>query len=181
MNIRWKNTYKYMCSLLLTIFILTLVTPCRVKALEINNPQSKNGTNKNSASKNINVSARCAVALDSKSKIVLYEKNAYELVPMASTTKIMTSLIALKYGDLDRKIEISSKAASMRGSVVGFKKGEQISLKELIYGLMLRSGNDAAIAIAEGISGSVEEFAKLMNEYAGEVGVINTHFETPHG
>lgn len=176
MIMRTKKAYKFVCLLLLTIFISSLFIPCRVKALKINSPQSKNAVNKN-----INVNARCAVAIDTKSKIVLYEKNAYELVAMASTTKIMTSLVALKYGDLDRKIEISSKAASMKGSVVGFKKGEHISLKELIYGLMLRSGNDAAVAIAEGISGNVEEFAKLMNEYAGEIGVINTHFQTPHG
>ncbi|MBV7276781.1 D-alanyl-D-alanine carboxypeptidase [Clostridiaceae bacterium UIB06] len=176
MNISKKNTHRVTCLFLLTVFIVLLFTPCKVKALKKNNPQSKNITGKN-----INVSARCAVALDSKSKVVLYEKNAYELVPMASTTKIMTALVALKYGDLDRKIEISSKAASIKGSTVGFKKGEKISIKELVYGLMLRSGNDAAIAIAEGISGSVEEFAKLMNECAGEIGVVNTHFETPHG
>lgn len=127
------------------------------------------------------VNARCAVAIDSNSKVVLYEKNAYELVPMASTTKIMTALVAIKYGDLNKKMEISPKAASVRGSTVGYKKGESILLKELLFGLMLRSGNDAAIAIAEGISGSVEEFAKLMNEYAGELGVINTQFQTPHG
>lgn len=133
------------------------------------------------AVKEPNVNARCAVALDSNSKVVVYEKNAYELVPMASTTKIMTALVAMKYGDLNKKIDISPKAASVRGSTVGYKKGESILLKELLFGLMLRSGNDAAIAIAEGISGSVEEFAKLMNEYAGELGVINTQFQTPHG
>ena len=173
---REKNICRNTCLLILTAFIVSLFAPCRVKALKMNNPQSKN-----IVGKNINVSARCAVALDSRSKVVLYEKNAYELVPMASTTKIMTALVALKYGNLDRKIEISNKAATIKGSTVGFKKGEQISLKELVYGLMLRSGNDAAIAIAEGISGSVEEFAKLMNEYAGEIGVVNTHFQTPHG
>lgn len=127
------------------------------------------------------INARCAVAVDRKSKVVLYQKNAYELVPMASTTKIMTSLVALKYGKLDRKVKISKRAAEIRGSTVGYKKGEEIKLKELLCGLMMRSGNDAAIAIAEGISGSVEEFVKLMNEYAAEIGVLNTHFETPHG
>ncbi len=176
MHKKVRERHRYLCSLLLFIFTLSLFVSYRVEALEISNPNTKNSTNKG-----ITMSARCAIALDSKSKVVLYEKNAYELVPMASTTKIMTALVALKYGDLDRKLEVSSKASSMRGSVVGLRKGEQISTKELIYGLMLRSGNDAAVAIAEGISGSVEEFAKLMNEYAGEIGVINTHFETPHG
>lgn len=127
------------------------------------------------------VNARCAVAIDSKTKIVLYEKDAHLLVPMASTTKIMTALVAIKYGNLDKKFEISPKAASIHGSTVGYKKGEKIELKELIYGLMLRSGNDAAIAISEGIAGSVDEFVKLMNEYAVQIGLCSTHFESPHG
>lgn len=169
-----RKRIKDFCPFILFIFLVVLCTPYNVRA---SNPSNKN-TNTN---KNINVDARCAIALDGKSKVVLYEKNAYELVPMASTTKIMTILVALKYGDLDKEIEISSKSAGMRGSTVGYKKGEKIKLKELLYGLMLRSGNDAAIAIAEGMSGSVEEFAKLMNEYAGEIGVINTHFQSPHG
>lgn len=129
----------------------------------------------------INVNARAAVAIDSKSRIVLYEKNAHMLIPMASTTKIMTALVALKYGDLNKKYEISSKASAIRGSTVGYKKGDMISLKELIYGLMLRSGNDAAIAIAEGIGGSVDEFVRIMNEYANQIGLCSTNFESPHG
>jgi serine-type D-Ala-D-Ala carboxypeptidase (penicillin-binding protein 5/6) len=129
----------------------------------------------------IYVNARTAVAIDAKTKVILYEKDAQMLVPMASTTKIMTALVALSYGDLEKKVEISSRASSIRGSTVGYKKGEIVPLKELIYGLMLRSGNDAAIAIAEGIAGSVEEFLKLMNEYANQIGVYNTHFESPHG
>lgn len=127
------------------------------------------------------VDARNAIAIDSKSKRVLYERNAHIITPMASTTKIVTALVALKYGDLNKKVVISSKAASIRGSVVGYRKGEEISIKELLYGLMLRSGNDAAIAIAEGISGSVEQFVRLMNEYATEIGLVDTHFESPHG
>lgn len=127
------------------------------------------------------INGKFAIAMDSKSKIVMFEKNSEYLVPIASTTKIITSLVAIKYGDLDKKIEISQKAAGVRGSTVGYKKGEKIALRELLYGLMLRSGNDAAIAIAEGISGSVEEFAKLMNEYALQLGLSNSHFESPHG
>jgi D-alanyl-D-alanine carboxypeptidase len=129
----------------------------------------------------VHVDARCAVALDSNSKILMYEKNAYELVPMASTTKVMTTLVALRYGKLDKKIKISSRAAGIKGSTVGYRAGEEITLRELLYGLMLRSGNDAAVAIAEGVGGNIEKFAKLMNEYADEIGIINSHFETPHG
>jgi D-alanyl-D-alanine carboxypeptidase len=133
------------------------------------------------AAEEIYINARAAIALDSKTKVVLFERNAHQLIPMASTTKIMTALVAIKYGDLDRKVEISSKAASIHGSTVGYKKGEMVSIRELVYGLMLRSGNDAAIAIAEGIAGSVEEFVKLMNEYAGQIGLSSTNFESPHG
>lgn len=127
------------------------------------------------------VSARCAVAIDAKTKRTLYEKDAHLITPMASTTKIITALVALKYGDLDKKVVISAKASGIRGSVVGYRKGEEITIRELIYGLMLRSGNDASIAIAEGISGSVEGFSKLMNEFAGEIGLVDSHFESPHG
>jgi len=131
--------------------------------------------------KDIYVNAISAIALDCETKIVLYEKNAYNPIEIASTTKIMTALVAIKCGDLNKKIIISEKAASIRGSEIGLKKGEEITLKELLYGLMLRSGNDAAIAIAEGISGSVDEFLKLMNEYALEIGLLNSNFESPHG
>lgn len=135
----------------------------------------------NAQPKNIYVDARAAIAIDSKSKCVLYEKNSDMLTSIASTTKIMTTLVALNYGDLEKKLEISERAANIHGSQAGYKKGELISLRELLYGLMLRSGNDAAIAIAEGISGSVEEFSKLMNEHAEKIGALNSHFESPHG
>lgn len=130
---------------------------------------------------NLSINARAYIALDVNSKSVLVENNSEIIMPMASTTKILTALVALKYGDLDKKIEISKRSANIQGSTVGYLKGEKISLLELIYGLMLRSGNDAAIAIAEGISGSVEEFVKVMNEYALNLGLIDTHFYSPHG
>jgi serine-type D-Ala-D-Ala carboxypeptidase (penicillin-binding protein 5/6) len=130
---------------------------------------------------NLYINARSAIAIDAKTKIVLYEKNANDTIPIASTTKIITSLVALKYANLDKIVEISSRAANIHGSTVGYKKGETVTMKELLYGLMLRSGNDAAIAIAEGTSGNVEQFVQLMNEYANEIGILNTHFESPHG
>lgn len=137
--------------------------------------------NINIRAEEIFINARTAVAIDGKSKITLFDKDAHMLIPMASTTKIMTALVAINYGDLDRKVEISSKSAGIRGSTVGYKQGEMITLRELLYGLMLRSGNDAAIAISEGVAGSVEEFVKLMNEYANQIGLVSTHFESPHG
>ena len=129
----------------------------------------------------IRVSARNAIALDSKTKQVLFEQNADEIVPMASTTKILTALVAITHGDLDREVTISKNAASIRGSKVGYVPGEKIKLRELLYGLMYKSGNDAAIAIAEDIGGSIEGFAKIMNDYAISLGLINSHFESPHG
>lgn len=127
------------------------------------------------------LNAKAAVVIDSRTKRILFDKNAREIMPMASTTKILTSLVALKYGNIDKKFKISSHASSIRGSKVGYKQGEEISLRELLYGLMFKSGNDAAIAIAEGIAGSTEEFCKLMNEYAKEIGIFDSNFESPHG
>ena len=129
----------------------------------------------------IRVSARNAIALDSKTKQVLFEQNADEIVPMASTTKILTALVAITHGDLDREVTISKNAASIRGSKVGYVAGEKIRLREFLYGLMYKSGNDAAIAIAEDIGGSIEGFSKIMNDYAISLGLINSHFESPHG
>ena len=127
------------------------------------------------------VSARNAIAIDRESGEVLFEQNAYELVPMASTTKILTSLITIERGKLDEKFVVSKKAASIRGSKVGYKAGEELTIRELLYGLMYRSGNDAAITLAEGIGGSIEGFADIMNHYAVSLGLFDSHFETPHG
>lgn len=129
----------------------------------------------------LKVSARNAIAIDAESRQVLWSQNGYEIVPMASTTKILTSLIAINYGNLERKVTISKNASSIRGSTVGYAAGEEISMRELLFGLMFRSGNDAAIAIAEDIGGSIEGFANIMNDYAKSLGIINSHFESPHG
>lgn len=121
------------------------------------------------------------VVIDRKTLSVLYEKSAYEKVPMASTTKIMTCIIALENSDLSKIVTISKKASSIHGSTLGIKENMQISMKDLLYGLMLRSGNDCAVAIAEEISGSVENFSNLMNNKAKELNLSNTNFVTPHG
>jgi D-alanyl-D-alanine carboxypeptidase len=131
--------------------------------------------------KDFRVNARCAIALDKESGTVLYEQNAYEIVPMASTTKILTALIAIEQGELDKKVTISKKAASIRGSTVGYKENEEITLRELVFGLMFKSGNDAAIAIAEELGKSTEGFAEIMNHYARGIGLLDSHFESPHG
>lgn len=132
-------------------------------------------------SKPLRVSARNAIALDAKTKEVLWDQNGYEIVPMASTTKILTCLIAINYGNLDRKVTISKNAASIRGSTVGFRSGEEVTMRELLFGLMFKSGNDAAIAIAEDIGGSIEGFSNIMNDFAKSIGILDSHFESPHG
>ena len=129
----------------------------------------------------LRVNARNAIAIDGTTRQILYEQNCYEVVPMASTTKILTALVALNEGDLDRELTVTKNAASIRGSKVGYKAGETIKLRELLYGLMLKSGNDAAITIAEGLGGSIENFSKIMNHYATSLGLTTSHFETPHG
>ncbi|MFW2488935.1 D-alanyl-D-alanine carboxypeptidase family protein [Clostridium chromiireducens] len=161
-----KGTIKI--SILILGLILTQILNISVSA------KGKNDTN-------FRVNARCAIALDKETGAVLFEQNAYEIVPMASTTKILTSLIAIEHGELDKKVTISKKAASIRGSTVGYKVNEEITLRELIFGLMFKSGNDAAIAIAEELGGSIEGFSEIMNHYARGIGILDSHFESPHG
>ncbi len=127
------------------------------------------------------ISARSAVIIDANSGRVLYEHNKDEKRGMASTTKIMTALCALEYGDMNKMVTISPTASGVEGSSMYLAKGEKISMSDLVYGLMLVSGNDSATAIAETISGSVEKFAELMNKKAEEIGCYNTHFTNPHG
>lgn len=129
----------------------------------------------------LKVSAKNAIAIDSQSKEVLWEQRGYEIVPMASTTKILTALVAINYGDLERVVTISKKAASIRGSTVGYSVGEEITVRELLFGLMFKSGNDAAIALAEDIGGSIENFSNIMNDFARSIGISDSHFESPHG
>lgn len=130
---------------------------------------------------NLNLNAMSAVVIDGENGRILYSKEPYEKRAMASTTKIMTCLLTLEYGNLEDVVTFSSKAASMPKVRMGGKKGEQYKLKDLLYSLMLESHNDTAVAIAEHISGSVEAFAELMNEKASQIGMKNTNFVTPNG
>ncbi len=130
---------------------------------------------------NLNLNARSCIILDRTSKKILFGKNEYNKVKMASTTKIMTATIILENCDLSKTVTISKKAAGTGGSRLGLKTDDKITIRDLLYGLLLVSGNDAAVALAETCSGSVTDFANLMNEKAKELGLNNTHFETPHG
>lgn len=121
------------------------------------------------------------IAIDRKNLSVLYEKNAYSKTAMASTTKIMTCILAIEELSLDSQITVSKNAATIHGSTLGLHTNDKISVNDLLYGLMLRSGNDCAIAIAETISGNTKEFAILMNNKAKELNLENTNFVTPNG
>lgn len=127
------------------------------------------------------ISSRYAIVMDFESGRILYEKNGFSVVPMASTTKIMTAVVALENSNINDIVTISKRAASIGGSTIGLKSGQRLTMEQLLYGLMLRSGNDCAIAIAEHIGGSVESFARMMNSKAFNIGAYNTSFRTPHG
>ncbi len=127
------------------------------------------------------ISASSIIAMDLDTGRVLYGYNIDEERLIASTTKIMTALIAIEKGDLDEVIKVSDVINKAYGSAIYIEVGEEITLKDLIYGLMLRSGNDAALAIAEAVAGSKEEFVYLMNGYASNLGMKHTKFYNPHG
>lgn len=127
------------------------------------------------------VNSRACVVIDRKTNSVLFGKNENTKKKMASTTKIMTATIIIEKCNLSDTIEISKKAAGTGGSRLGLKTGDKITILDLLYGLMLRSGNDAAVALAEYAGGDINGFAELMNAKALELGLTNTHFETPHG
>ncbi len=129
----------------------------------------------------VSISARSAVVIDAQSGKILYKKNEKEKLGMASTTKIMTAVVALEEGSLNDTVTVSPHAADVEGSSMYLKAGEKITLENLVYGLMLSSGNDAATAIAEHIAKSEKAFAKLMNEKAREIGANSTNFTNPHG
>lgn len=142
---------------------------------EIQSVSAENNTNPPS------LNSRAAIVFDRTSKTVIYGKNIDSKRAMASTTKIMTAIIVLEKGKLDDIIEVSKKAANTGGSRLGLREGDKIRLKDLLYGLLLRSGNDAAVQIALHLGGSLEGFAEMMNNKAEEIGLTNTHFVTPHG
>lgn len=129
----------------------------------------------------VNTCAKAAVVMDVKTGRILYSKNSEQKLPMASTTKIMTVLVAIETGKLNEMVTISKKAANVEGSSIYLKEGEKITVEELLFAIMLRSGNDAATAVAEHLGGSVEGFAQMMNLKAKEIGAKNTSFANPHG
>jgi D-alanyl-D-alanine carboxypeptidase (penicillin-binding protein 5/6) len=133
------------------------------------------------AASELNVKAGYAVLMDYTTGQVLYQKNAFIRRAPASTTKILTSIIAIEKGNLQRKIVASQKAARADGSSIYLRAGESHSLQELLYGILLNSGNDAAIAVAENLAGSETKFAEWMTAKACQIGAVNSHFKNCNG
>ena len=127
------------------------------------------------------VNARAAVLLEAGSGEVIFGQNENARLPMASTTKIMTALVALEALPLDTSVKITAASVGVEGSSVYLVEGEVLTLEQLLYALLLESANDAASAIAVAVSGSVEAFAERMNQKAAELGLTDTHFINPHG
>ncbi len=132
-------------------------------------------------SEDIKINSRNAVLFDRNSKCVIYGKEENKVCKMASTTKIMTAIVVLENTNLSDIVDISKKAASTGGSRLGLSVGDKITVENLLYGLMMRSGNDAAVALAEHVGGSIDGFAFMMNKKALDLNLHSTHFVTPHG
>ena len=168
--------------------LISIIFPCMIYANidddeEIDIEQIKNDTIQTSAKveEQPKLNSRIALIYDRASQKILYEKNGLKQVPMASTTKIMTAIVVLENANLKDIVTIDKKAAGTGGSRLGLKANDKITVHDLLYGLMLKSGNDAAVALAIHVGGSIEGFATMMNEKAKELGCVNSHFATPHG
>ena len=129
----------------------------------------------------ISTSARCAILMDTDSNRILYAENIHEVRSVASISKIMTAVLATESGKLDEKVVVGDEILSAYGSAIYIKVGEELTLRDLVYGLMLRSGNDAALAIAKYVGGDVDTFVQMMNEKAKQIGMKNTTFNNPSG
>ena len=129
----------------------------------------------------VDLSAKSAVVINASTGTVLFEKNAHEKLPMASTTKIMTALLLAEQENLDTLVITTKQMVTVEGSSMGLLVGDTVSYKDLLYGMMLASGNDAANTTAIAISGNTQDFAELMNRKAEQIGLKNTHFVTPSG
>ena len=126
-------------------------------------------------------SAKSSIVMDLDSGRVLYENNPNDQRLIASITKIMTAVVAIEHGNLDKKVTVGEEVLSMYGTNIYIEVGEKMTIKDLLYGLLLRSGNDASVVIAKAVGGSEEKFVEMMNSKAKEIGMKNTVFKNPHG
>ena len=127
------------------------------------------------------ISASSVIVMDLNSNRVFFEQDIHEQRLIASITKIMTAIVAIEYGDLDDVYEVGEEVFDAYGSAIYIEMGEKLTLRDLLYGLMLRSGNDAAVVIAQNIAGSMEAFSMLMNETASKIGMNDSYFYNAHG
>lgn len=181
-----KNRYKfvYLLTIIITLFMCFSVYVYADDEDEEEIRQEEVNEIVESAATPINepqINARAAIIYDRSTKQIIWGKNEMEKRAMASTTKIMTAIVVLENANLDDVVTISKKAAGTGGSRLKIRAEDKITVRDLLYGLMLRSGNDAAVALAEHVGESVEGFAGLMNKKAEQIGLKNTHFVTPHG
>ena len=153
-------TRRFLCCTLVALCLYSIF-PCRILAVE--------------------TSAASAILMDADSGRVLYEHNADRKMLIASTTKILTALVAIEEGDLHDSVKISREAAYTEGSAMYLTEGETLTLETLLYGVLLCSGNDAAVAVAQHVGGSVKGFVALMNEKARELGMEHSSFANPNG
>lgn len=129
----------------------------------------------------LDISAEAGIVMTADGNQVVYEKNSDSRLPMASTTKIMTALVALEKTNPEDIVTVSANAEGQEGSSIYLRRGDKIRMEDLLYGLMLNSGNDAAVAVAEYVSGNVEEFSREMNSTAKKIGAENSSFKNPNG
>lgn len=127
------------------------------------------------------IAAQAAVVMDLKTGQVLYAKEATKRMYPASTTKILTAVVVLQNCKLDERVKASKEAANVEGSAIWLKEGEELAVSDALYALLLNSGNDVAVALAEKVSGSVDGFVSLMNRTARAYGAVDSHFNNPHG
>lgn len=137
--------------------------------------------NANAIAPSVTTDAEAAALIDVSSGRILYSNNGDKPLRIASLTKIMTAIVAIEAGSLSDKVKVSLKAYGVEGSSIYLRVGEEMNLHHMLYGLMLRSGNDAATAIAEHVGGSLEGFVMMMNDKAEQLGMSHTHYENPHG
>lgn len=154
-----------------TVFVVALLSSLLILAMTV----IANATGMPS------ISAKSAILYEPEQGHVLYQKNAHQRLPMASTTKIMTAIIALEHLKPDEQVRIPKEATAIEGSSVYLKEGETLSVEDLLYSLMLRSANDAAVALAYAVSEDIYGFSQLMNQKATQLGLSDTSFQNPHG
>lgn len=178
-NIKNK-TYKIFVILILSLLLNSNII-CYATAENIETKSVETSAEQDSENNAPELNAKIGLIFDRNSKTVLYEKNGYKQVPMASTTKILTAIVVLENANLKDVVTVDKKAAGTGGSRLGLSINDKISVHDLLYGLLLCSGNDAAVALAIHVGGSVEGFAEMMNKKAFELGLENSHFVTPDG